>query len=72
MAAAISADRISRIVGLSTVAPPEGAMYVLVRVDLQVLGAAPRIPFSQKNSSPKSLCWFYLGAVSMRLDLSEL
>lgn len=56
MAAAISADRISRIVGLSTVAPPEGAMYVLVRVDLQAFrGCSTDTLFAEELLSEESV-----------------
>ena len=56
LAAAISAERASKIEGLSTVTPPQGAMYVLIRVDLSAFKDCPTdVKFAEELLAEESV-----------------
>ena len=56
LAAATIAERASKIEGLSTVAPPQGAMYVLIQVDLNAFrDCSTDVRFAEKLLAEESV-----------------
>lgn len=56
LAAATSAERASKIEGLSTVTPPQGAMYVLIQVDLSAFKDCPTdVKFAEELLAEESV-----------------